>query len=70
MIVALVWLWITMFIVGFYPIIDGRQQLLDVWIAMREGKWAKGAKDGGVSVETSSGERTPTERVEVRDEKA
>ena len=30
LIVAIVWLWITLFVAGFYPIIDGRDQILAV----------------------------------------
>ncbi|KAI1073620.1 urea active transporter [Whalleya microplaca] len=31
LVIALVWIWITLFVVGFYPIIDGRAQILAVW---------------------------------------
>ncbi|KAF1938298.1 hypothetical protein EJ02DRAFT_457983, partial [Clathrospora elynae] len=31
LVVGIIWLWGTLLIVIFYPIIDGRQQILDVW---------------------------------------
>jgi hypothetical protein len=30
-IVAIIWLWGTLFIAGFYPLIDGRQQIIAVF---------------------------------------
>ncbi len=37
-IVAIIWLWGTMFVAGFFPIIDGRAQLVEIWRALRSGK--------------------------------
>jgi hypothetical protein len=59
-IVAIIWLWGTMFVAGFFPIIDGRGQLVDIWRALRSGKRlqpnpepqieSSGASDSGVEV--------------------
>lgn len=38
LVVAIIWVWGTMFVAGFYPIIDGRQQILDVYRTLRGGK--------------------------------
>lgn len=35
-VVAIVWLWGTLFIAGFFPIIDGRGQLRQIWNALRK----------------------------------
>lgn len=37
-IVAIIWLWCTLFVVGFFPIIDGRGQILQIWRALRTGQ--------------------------------
>lgn len=60
LVIAIIWLWGTLFVVGFYPIIDGRYQLLAVWRAIRDGKHRK-VKQGDVTDESSggSGEVTP-----------
>jgi hypothetical protein len=44
LVIAIIWLWGTMFIVGFYPLIDGRQQIWAVWQAVKEARHKKGAK--------------------------
>lgn len=33
---AIIWLWCTMLVAGFYPIIDGREQLIFIWRAWRK----------------------------------
>ncbi|KAH6693533.1 urea active transporter [Plectosphaerella plurivora] len=38
LVVAIIWVWGTMFVAGFYPLIDGRQQILDVLRTVRGGK--------------------------------
>ena len=35
LVVAIIWLWCTMLVAGFYPIIDGREQLAFIWRAWR-----------------------------------
>ncbi|KAG8626573.1 hypothetical protein KVT40_005518 [Elsinoe batatas] len=35
LVIAIIWLWGTLFVAGFYPIIDGREQLLHIWQAWR-----------------------------------
>ncbi|KAL1610723.1 hypothetical protein SLS60_002393 [Paraconiothyrium brasiliense] len=67
LVIAIIWLWGTLFIVGFYPLIDGRQQLWAVWQAMRDGRHKKSVK--GTALDRSvSGEQTP-ESVEEREGK-
>jgi hypothetical protein len=36
-VVAIIWVWGTMFIAGFYPIIDGWRQLRQVYRGLRTG---------------------------------
>lgn len=50
-VVAIIWVWCTMLIAGFYPIIDGRRQLLLVYRGLR------GIKT--VDDDTESGTETP-----------
>ncbi|KAF2018293.1 hypothetical protein BU24DRAFT_491277 [Aaosphaeria arxii CBS 175.79] len=59
LVISIIWLWGTLFIVGFYPIIDGRQQIVDVWKAVRQGGHRKRTKDSTAD-ESSSGAVTPT----------
>ncbi len=33
-VVAIIWVWGTMLVAGFFPIIDGRRQLTQVWRAL------------------------------------
>jgi len=50
LVIAIIWLWGTLLITGFYPIIDGRKQLLAVFKAIRGGqKKAKGEDLSGQS---------------------
>ena len=37
LVVAIIWVWGTMFITGFYPIIDGRKQIWEVYKLLRKG---------------------------------
>ena len=34
-VVAIIWVWGTMLVAGFFPIVDGRRQLVQVWRALR-----------------------------------
>lgn len=36
-VVAIIWVWITMLVAGFYPIIDGWQQLRNVYRGLKTG---------------------------------
>ncbi|ORY09164.1 Sodium:solute symporter family-domain-containing protein [Clohesyomyces aquaticus] len=58
MVAGLIWLWITLFIVGFYPIIDGYRQILDVWDAVRTSSRGKGSGE-----DSGSGDATPVQTV-------
>ena len=62
LVISIIWLWGTLFIVGFYPIIDGRQQILDVWRAIKKGGHRK--NKGGSVDDSGSGEATP-QRIEA-----
>jgi hypothetical protein len=59
LVVAIVWLWGTLIIVGFYPIVDGRHQLLEVWRSIRAGVHTKTKRDGSTHDSSESGEGTP-----------
>lgn len=39
--IAIIWLWCTLLIAGFYPLIDGRDQILTVFRALGQGKQRK-----------------------------
>ena len=41
LIIAIIWLWCTLFIAGFYPIIDGRQQILAVMKGLFKRRYSK-----------------------------
>ena len=63
LVVGVIWLWITLFVVGFYPIIDGREELLDVWrswkgLASRKKGSEGGKSSGGEESASSSGQDT------------
>lgn len=58
LVIAIIWLWGTLFVVGPYPIVDGRGQLLAVWRAVRGGENSK-EKENHVS-DSGSAEETPT----------
>ncbi|KFY52591.1 hypothetical protein V496_08342 [Pseudogymnoascus sp. VKM F-4515 (FW-2607)] len=45
-VVAVIWVWGTLLVAGFYPILDGREQLRAIWTAVREGKLRKGSVGG------------------------
>lgn len=45
-VIAIIWVWGTLLVAGFYPILDGRQQLAAIWTAVREGKLRRGATSG------------------------
>jgi hypothetical protein len=38
LVVAIIWLWCTFLVAGFFPIIDGRQQLYAIYTSLRYGK--------------------------------
>ncbi|OCK80019.1 urea active transporter [Lepidopterella palustris CBS 459.81] len=63
LIIAIIWLWGTLFMVGFYPIIGGRVQLLAVWRAL----WVGKEKGGGTP---SSASTVGREEVHVQGGKA
>ena len=35
---AVIWIWGTLFVAGFYPLVDGRAQFRAIWLALRRGK--------------------------------
>lgn len=58
LIIAIIWLWGTLFIVGFYPIIDGWSQIWAVWKGISVRTQENMVESVGQS---DSGERTPRE---------
>ena len=59
LVIAIIWLWGTLIVVGFYPIVDGRHQLLDVWRSIRAGGYKKTKGDRSMHDSSKSGEATP-----------
>ncbi|KAJ4371526.1 hypothetical protein N0V83_004745 [Neocucurbitaria cava] len=59
LVIAIIWLWGTLIVVGFYPIVDGRHQLLAVWRAVREGCHRKTERAEIEDESSGSGEATP-----------
>ncbi|KAK3315878.1 urea active transporter [Apodospora peruviana] len=53
LVVGVIWLWITLLVVGFYPIIDGRVEIMEVWRAVRAGKAKSKSKPSAESVDSS-----------------
>ncbi|KAL0257672.1 hypothetical protein SLS55_006835 [Diplodia seriata] len=57
LVVAIVWLWGTLLVAGFYPLVDGRDQIVAVWRGLRSGSGTKSRKDNiGSSTSASDGE--------------
>ncbi|KAL1637339.1 hypothetical protein SLS58_009348 [Diplodia intermedia] len=57
LVVAIVWLWGTLLVAGFYPLVDGRDQIVAVWRGLRSGSGTKSGKDNiGSSTSASDGE--------------
>lgn len=57
-VVSIIWVWGTMLVAGFYPIIDGREQILQVWRGL-SGGLNKGQE--AVAGKVSTGTTTPVE---------
>ncbi|KAL1618395.1 hypothetical protein SLS56_010547 [Neofusicoccum ribis] len=53
LVVAIVWLWGTLLVAGFYPLVDGRDQILAVWRGLR-GIRAGGEGGGRAAAETET----------------
>ena len=64
--VAIVWIWCTLLIAGFFPLIGGRRQFVAIWRALRSGKSDSRERMEGVQYRDGSteGSMTPTETVE------
>ncbi|GME48069.1 Urea active transporter [Neofusicoccum parvum] len=62
LVVAIVWLWGTLLVAGFYPLVDGRDQILAVWRGLR-GIRAGGEGGGraGGATETTTAQSSPGE---------
>ena len=60
-VVAIIWLWCTLLVAGFYPIIDGRRQLYDHWRA-----WRSHGKDGQAAPASITGSDAATESVDEK----
>ncbi|KAF9630733.1 urea active transporter [Lasiodiplodia theobromae] len=57
LVVAIIWLWGTLLVAGFYPLVDGRDQILAVWRGLRSGseKSHQGNADNSTSASDSEG---------------
>ena len=49
LLIAIIWLWGTLFIAGFFPLIDGRKQIFDIYTALRTGKRAPSRADSSAT---------------------
>ena len=58
LVISIIWLWGTLIVVGFYPIIDGWRQIGDVFRAIKAGGWRK-AETKREGSESASGNDTP-----------
>ncbi|KAH9991095.1 urea active transporter [Xylariaceae sp. FL0662B] len=70
MVISLIWIWITLFVVGFYPIIDGRAQILAVWHSVfreRSGVGFREASTPIVEVEGQSDVGVMSDGKDVKD---
>lgn len=52
-VVAIIWVWCTMLIAGFYPIIDGRRQLQLVYRGLRGTKKVNDDNESGTETPNS-----------------
>lgn len=59
LVVAIIWLWGTMLVTGFYPIIDGRKQIWEVYHLLRRGGRQPGIE--AARENSSSAEEIPVE---------
>ena len=59
LVVAIIWLWGTLIVVGLYPIVDGRYQILEVWRAVRVGGHRKTKRGASRDESSESGDATP-----------
>lgn len=53
LIVSIIWVWGTMIVAGFFPIIDGWRQLRQVYVGLRKGV-IEGAKEGSAATPQSN----------------
>lgn len=60
LVIAIVWLWGTLVVAGFYPVVDGRHQLLHLWRALRRPR-------SGKPEDFSAPSRTSEEKTEMED---
>ena len=58
LVVAIIWIWCTLLIAGFFPLIGGRRQFVAIYRVLRYGRQDGG--DGATSPSTAEGEKTPT----------
>ncbi|KAL3417528.1 urea active transporter [Phlyctema vagabunda] len=53
LVISIIWLWGTLLIAGFYPIIDGRHQIFNIFKALRKGNNSKVHSDGSGVISNS-----------------
>lgn len=57
-VISIIWVWGTMLVAGFYPIIDGREQIVQVWSGLRGGL---NKEPAATTAKASTGTTTPVE---------
>ncbi|KKY22146.1 putative urea active transporter [Phaeomoniella chlamydospora] len=63
LVVSIIWLWITLLVVGFFPIIDGRKQIVTVWRALRSKEPQKVEEHGSTSSSSRTDIDTPKQEI-------
>lgn len=68
LVVAIIWIWCTLLIAGFYPLIDGHRQFTAIYSSLRKGRRGEKAETAGSETLQSSSDIvvTPTETVETK----
>ena len=70
LVVAIIWIWGTMLVAGFFPLIGGVHQFKAVWVSLRRG-WQSADKREVESTEAEKSETdvttTPTETVHIKE---
>lgn len=63
LVIAIIWLWGTLFIAGFYPPIDGRDQILAVWKGVRGGRKSQDSDGEGRGPAPTNAQTSPGDSV-------
>lgn len=70
LLVAIIWMWGTLFVAGFFPIIDGRRQFIAVWTGVADRKKSKAHHTAAEPFQTekssAGGSNMPSEIIETK----